>query len=540
MAPDNSKLIVSALIKTAPQLAGGTNAQDDFAEVLKQFGARVTLYRQYEEGEHRGSMTNKMREMLRLQADDTGINDFNSNYCSIVVDKFAGRLEVVDLRLKDEAITTNWLKPLLEENDWTSLQVSTYRAAVRDGETYVMVDPTDLSWKSEPAYNGYTGMVCIFEDDMTPIWACKIVRTGATPELPFDADVNEVMELTVYQPGSITKWAGIANSTEVFALNRYPVPIEPTDMGNGFSEVEVVLGNAIPWPLDKVPVVRFLNKFDNYDTVGRSELRPAIPLQDALNRTLHSMVSASEFSAFSIKYSIGIPIDPVDITPGGVVNLLVTSEDSDEPIISEEASKFLNAARVGEFKASPMDEYITQIQQIVKEISQVTSTPIYGVTTTGVLSGEALKQLEIGLVTKCRRFQRSNTDSIRELVELTSEIQANIAPIDESLPIIEPFSSEDVIVVWKPPELVDETATIATLINLRSQAPGLFSDTFYRTKIAEMLHINTADVEQDAERIKKDPAEIENQAPAQKTGPDKTAVPGDNSMGGVATQRSRP
>jgi hypothetical protein len=529
---DNAQLIVNALLKTAPELAGPQQAQDDFANTLRQFGARISLFRDYEEGEHRGSMTDKMRQMLRLAPDDTGISDFNSNYCSIIVDKFAGRLEVSTIKGTE---SEEWVQSILEHNDWQSLQVSTFRAAVRDGETYIMVDPTDLSWSSEPAYDGYSGMVCIFEDDLEPVWACKITSTTAPEGLP-GAGFNEAMLLTVYQPFRISRWVGISGTSEVFPLNNVLTVIDE-EAG------EFEFTNNVPWPLSKPPIVRVLNKHDNYDTVGRSELRPAIPLQDALNRTLHSMVSASEFSAFSIKYSIGIAIDPVDITPGGVINLLVTPSDSDEPILSEEVAKFLQSVKVGEFKASPMNEYIEQIVQIVKEISQVTSTPLYGVTTTGVLSGEALKQLEIGLVTKCKRFQRSNTDNIKELVVLTSEIQSMIAPIDEELdlPIISPLTQKQVIVVWKSAELVDETATVATLLNLRAQAPGLFSDTFYRTKIGEMLHISTAELEQDAELIKNDPSETEKQLEAvQKTGPDQTSVPGEPSAGGVALQRSRP
>lgn len=530
---NNSKLIVNALLKTAPHLVGGTQSQDDFAEVLKQFGARVALYREYEEGEHRASMTDKMRQMLRLTADETGINDFNSNYCPIIIDKFAGRLEVTNLRLADETSSKEWLQPLLESNDWTSLQVASFRAAARDGETYVMVDPQTLKWTSEPAYDGYTGLVCIFENNLEPVWACKIVTGSDLPSIPgINNGFDEVMELTVYMPFSITHWAGTAGSQEVFPVNDQITPIEEPG--------EFVFTNSIPWPLPKTPIIRFLNKYDNYDTIGRSELRPAIPLQDALNRTLYSMVFASEFSAFSIKYSIGIAIDPVDVMPGGVINLVVTGDDDDEPVMSEEVSRFLQSVKVGEFKATPMNEYIEQIIQIVKEISQVTSTPLYGVTSTGVLSGEALKQLEIGLVTKCKRFIRSNTDAVKELVVLTSEIQSKIAPVEEDIPVIDVLEPKNVVVIWKSPELVDEIATIASLTNLRSQAPGLFSDTFYRTKIAELLHISQAEVEEDAARIKADPKEVENQMPKPTPGPDQTAVPGSPSAGGVALQRSRP
>ena len=101
---DNSGLVVTALELTDAELATSVDAMSTWRQELQEQGARVTLYRQYEEGEHRSGITTQMRNMLRLPVDDTGIDDFNDNYCRIIVDKMASRLQVSEITTGDESI----------------------------------------------------------------------------------------------------------------------------------------------------------------------------------------------------------------------------------------------------------------------------------------------------------------------------------------------------------------------------------------------------------------------------------------------------
>jgi len=125
------------MVETAPELIGGEQQQQAYANELKQEGARVALYRRYEEGQHRAVITDQMRKLLRLETDDTNINDFTDNYCTLIVDKMAGRLNVINVSLDSPESTENWLNPLLEDNNWEALQSYMYRSAVRDGYSYI-------------------------------------------------------------------------------------------------------------------------------------------------------------------------------------------------------------------------------------------------------------------------------------------------------------------------------------------------------------------------------------------------------------------
>jgi len=495
---DNSGLVVAALILTAPGLAQSIDARNSWLIDLQQQGARVTLYRQYEEGDHRSGITDQMRNMLRLPVDNTGIDDFNDNYCRIIVDKMASRLQVTEITTGDLNIDKTWLLPLLERNDWQAIQGTLFQGAIRDGDSYIMVDPQTLTWSSEPAYDGFSGIVCITDQTgKLPIWACKLWSESlaqATGTPSDDSTATTVIKVVVYQPNWITYWKGEDQGRELVPDNQFQVA---TIVSEDETQSTPVMDNTMAWSAGRIPLVHFANQYTNFNYWGKSEIRPAIPLQDVLNRTLHSMVIASEFSAFRVKWSKGIAINAAGITPGAVINL--TLQNSTGAVITdmgENEIEFLKAVEVGEFEETDIGQYITQIDKLAREVSQISQTPIYGVTTEGVLSGEALKQLEVGLVGKVRRFQRDNTDAIRQLITLTASMQNTFTPtaMTASLPPA-PSSFKSISPSWQSPELMDATAQILALTTMRKDAPGLWPDDFYRARIGALLSMRQSDIE---------------------------------------------
>jgi len=512
---DNTDLIVAALIVTNPVLAAEMDAENSFRTDVAQQGARVKLYRDYERGDHRAVITTQMRNMLRLPEDETGMSDLNDNYMRLIVDKMASRLHVSSISISagkwtgllkkmvseiakinsavaialqklleqladaiDSTLLDDWVAQLMQRNDFDALQGVLFRGAIRDGECFAMVDPMTLRWSAEAAYDGFSGVVAITDaTSKIPVWAVKLWAESNT------ADANDastsLMKLVVYQPGSVTYWQGEEGTKEVRPDDKFEV--SPSTIGIE-GDVPMVT-NQREWKIGKVPLVHFVNQYDTFAPGGESELRPAIPLQDVLNRTIHSMVSTSEFSAFPIKWSIGMEIDANGITPGAVINL--TLKDKTGNIITEmtpETVEFLKAVRVGQFEAANTSEYINQIDRIVREISQNTQTPIYGITAQGNISGDALRQLEVGLIGKVERFQRQNTDAIRELIILTSQIQNAFVNNVGSAPVF-----EEVSLTWKSAELLDATAQIDILVKMRKDAPGLWTDDFYRARIGALL-----------------------------------------------------
>jgi len=318
------------------------------------------------------------------------------------------------------------------------------------------------------------------------MWACKLWSEADTQDVAAADSTRAIIKVVVYQPDSISYWVGDESGQEVRPENAIVL--------NGTVPENIELTNEKPWPLASrsLPIIHFANQKDNYTSYGESELRPAVPLQDVLNRTLHSMVMASELSAFRQYWCIGMNISQDGILPGAMHNLVPF--DTAQGITAEQV-EYMKGIRVGEFSASDISQYTNQIDKIVQQISQSTQTPIYGVTAEGNLSGEALKQLEIGLLGKIERFQHQNADAIKELIALTAEIQNTFE--GENAPA---FGSVNVI--WKSPELLDVNARITTLVTLREKAPGLFADEFYVKRIGVLLGMSQDDIN----------AEIENAA----------------------------
>jgi hypothetical protein len=462
---DNSQTIADLLTRTAPDLARQIDVTWWQGEVQKQ-GARVAKFRRYVSGDHDSDMTAQMMRMLRIKADTAGLARFADNYCRIVVDKMSSRTSVEGFEIGDDEDAQEWLADIMERSDFDALIGTVIRSAIRDGEGYVSIDPQTLTWKSEPAYNGHSGVVSISVDDAI-VWAVKLVASGAMEAADTEAETGQS-----YQQ-ALTAWVYMPTRIQVFR-------------GESGSLGDMAFVEAVDWTFVFVPIIDVANQRDSYTSHGDSELKPAIPLQDALNRTLHSTMMAEEFGAFGLRYSIGIAISDAAILPGSVVNVVPSGE------LTEENIALINATKVGEFGAVDMGQYIGVMDKLIREISQTTQTPIYGVTTEGSISGEALKQLEIGLIGKVERFQRENTSALKKLIRYTADIQD--AFFNEAAPQIESIG-----VNWASAELRDAAAEVAMYIELMTKAPGLFPAEFYREHIGNALGLDNATIKRMAE-----------------------------------------
>jgi hypothetical protein len=405
----------------------------------------------------------------------------------IIVDKMAARLHISSIAT-DNDMADEWVNELLEMNDWEALEGELYRGAIRDADSYILIDPMTLGWIAEPAYDGFSGLVAIFGMSGKPVWACKLWSEADNEDLTGETSTTTsvVMRVIVYQPNQISFWKGTEGTAGLEAVDQ-----------SGRTELPVIeeSPNFVAWELGEIPLIHFVNQRDNYTDYGESELRPAIPLQNALNRTLHSMIMASEFSAFNILWAIGIGIDVDGITPGAVINLVLG--DGTTADLTPDQIEFLKAVRVGSFKGTDITQYTNQIEKLVKEISQATQTPIYGITAQGNVSGDALRQLEIGLIGKIKRFQKENTAAIRGLINLTAEMQNTFNVADRrNAPEFKTVNIE-----WQSPEILDVGVQITVLATMRKDAPNLWPDSWYRDQIGALLGMAKAEINAQGEEV---------------------------------------
>ena len=227
-------------------------------------------------------------------------------------------------------------------------------------------------------------------------------------------------------------------------------------------------------------------------------MRVVIPLQDVLNRSLHSLTMAEELAAYGVRYSIGMEIDLEGIVPGGVIGLVLKDADGN-PIsdITPEHIEFLKTISVGQFEATDLSQYLSVLDKLVEHIARNSQTPIRGVSSSSNISGDALKQLEIGLLGKIQRFQRDNTDAVQELLRITIDMQEIFDNDFEAAPKI-----EKIIVDWKDAEILNVEARMDALGRTKQDNPLLFSDEFYRKHYGVLLDISKEEIQHENEIAK--------------------------------------
>jgi len=202
--------------------------------------------------------------------------------------------------------------------------------------------------------------------------------------------------------------------------------------------------------------------------------------------------------------------------PGSVINMVLKDKSGNViTAIDEDMARYMQSIKVGEFGTTDMSQYTNQLDKLEREVSQVSQTPVYGITSQGNLSGEALKQLESGLIGKIVRFQNENTGALINLLKLTAEIQrqfqvnqdflgkfadAVVKILGLSAPKAPPSELGAISVNWKSPEIINVSEQITALSTLRRDNPGLWPDELYRERIGGMLEMTSVQIKDEGDK----------------------------------------
>jgi hypothetical protein len=97
----------------------------------------IRQYREYYDGEHDTQLTERQRSYLELKVGQ----EFNGNYCPIPIDSLAEKLTVTGVSAGDAQTPVIW--DWLVKNKIDGLQGIVHTAALRDGDSYIMVSWDD-------------------------------------------------------------------------------------------------------------------------------------------------------------------------------------------------------------------------------------------------------------------------------------------------------------------------------------------------------------------------------------------------------------
>jgi hypothetical protein len=358
---------------------------------------RARGFQEYYEGEQGviALLDTEERRTFKTFLDEAG-----ANWCELIVNAVAERLQVVGFRFGDDAASeAAWTLWQANQMDADSELVQT--DALVMGSSFVLVQPD--------------------EDNPTGV--------AITAESPLQATV-------LYQPGNRRR--------RLAGYKRFPeVPGEPgRDIEVLITPEEII--TWYPWELgpevapNPAGTVGLIELVPQPRTVGwpRSELAPAISIQDRIMTILFNRCVAMDYGAFRQIWATGIRIarDVVKTDDGGEAVKVVRPFDigSNRLLTNEN-----EGGRFGAFQESTLGGYLASVEQDVTMLAAITQTPAHYLTGHLVnLSADAIKAAETGLVAKVRRRSLHFGEGYEEAMRLALQLAGSPAAVDVSAEVI--------------------------------------------------------------------------------------------------------
>jgi len=385
------------------------------AALLAQLDAQaemVETYEAYYAGRHPLQFaTSKWREAF-----GNLFGAFADNWCQIVVDAAVERLRVIGFRVGGNLSTDAWA--IWQENALDVESVIAHTEAGKCGRAYLLVDPTGEDGPQITIEHAAQMVVALDPAD-------RRTRLAAVKRWLGD---DGYQYATLYLPDVVLKY----ESAEALRPGQ-----------ESFGEVEWVERSAEPPevanPLGVVPVVPLENK-PGLLGAAHSDLEPAIPLQNAINKLCSDLIVTSEYGAFPQRVVTGVEV-PKDPETGAPLH---TGEE-----LKAAMSRFWAFKRpdtqVTSLPAADLGNFTKAVELFVQHLAAQTRTPPHYLLGQVVnASGDALSVAEAGLVSKCRAKTLFFSDSWEEAIAL-----ALTASGKETEP-------EDCEAIWANPERVSQ------------------------------------------------------------------------------------
>ena len=400
--------------------------------------SRIRALRDYYAGEHPIMLTKRQQEYLGELVEGESFT-FAHNLVRSVIDTLRERLDVSGFTVNGVGVEDADMQDApdadaqLAQLFWAwwagsktdSAQITLYRRALRDGKAYVIVDwdatanrPKFMLHRVD-AGDEQPGIVMHHdpEDDNHILYATRYFYTFD----PLNPGKTGTQRKTVYLPGEIRK----------YIMGKAAGQWQPhMDVGDTTWPLPWVDSTGAPLG---IPVVEFANP-------AGSEIDQIIGLQNALNKTWLDLIAAADASGFpilAIEYSgdsaFGSIQDDADI------------EGNDEFRFSPGRAIEVDNANVKRLDAANLQPMIETMWTLVQAISGVSRTPAYYLRPVGggdVPSGEALKQLESGLVKRAQERQLLFGQAWADVMGMAYRVAQTFGP---SLPDVPEL---DVQTVW--------------------------------------------------------------------------------------------
>lgn len=343
--------------------------------------------RAYAQGKQFVALTERLRAFLSDDSAHLSDSDLlRLNVCHTVIRAVTERLIVRGFTSANEGLQT-WAGDVWQRNRMDARADDAHEMAIRDGECFVLISWDNAAglprFMPHPRYveagnstdlldgDGY-GIKAFYQDDDdngTMLYAVK----RWYEVLYADGKRSTRQRATVYYPNRVEKYE--VKNTELVKIR---------DAGD--AEWPLPWVDSAGNPLG-IPVAHFKNA--NLS----SEHWEAIPLQNAINKTLIDLLASSDMTAFRILIALGWnPVDedgnPLPINPGSWLG--TTNKDAAVQVVD----------------GANLDNQLSLLDSLILKVAQATDTPVARFITTKSIAGEGTqKAQETPLLGKLRKRQ---------------------------------------------------------------------------------------------------------------------------------------
>jgi len=363
--------------------------------------SEMAKHQRYYDGQQ--TQTFLLRKLLEAFGEE--FRGLNFNYCAVVVDALAERLEVQGFRFGGDGRASDEAWAIWQDNSLDALFARGLRTGLIKGETSLIV------WadgKGDPRITVEDGAQVIVATD--PATGAR----RAALKMWLDEDEARLFA-TLYLPDAIHKYQAPQRTTRNLA--RRP----------GTWDQRIVDGE--PWPLPNplgvVPVIPIPNR-PGLSGAGVSEIKAIVPIQDVINANLVQILLAGQFSAFRQRWASNVTLE-VDPDTGKPVLPWVIAQDrlltAPPPAPGEPEVRF------GEYGQTDLSGYVSVHETAVQAMATLSRTPPhYFLGQSGTFpSGESLRAAETGLVSKAKDRIRDDSEPVELAMRLAFALKA-LAP----------------------------------------------------------------------------------------------------------------
>jgi len=385
-------------------------------QAIQDYWNQIDTYQNYYDGDHELKFPPKAKEILKTNY------GLAVNYCSAIVDTLTAKLKVEGLVCKDEN-ARGWLQNQWDENNMEALTIRLHRNAVITGDSFLIVWP-DQSKRLRIHFNPSCYIFPFYEEENEESLKYVIKKWVFHDEKGYP-----YVRMNKYYPDRIEKYI----SSDNWLKGNWEKYQPPED-----SEW------PLPNPFGIIPIVHFPNKIA--DTVfGVSELKDAIPIQDAINKLEVDLLKVADLHGFPQAYVTGLEgeilSEPLETGPGEVWTIN-------------------SKANVGSLGAADLGNLLNAIDNHIEKLCEVTATPrsALGLTGGGMPSGEALERSHAALNNKALERQISFGNAYQELNRILLIMGKALGQIQ-----VDPEIKTEI--QWKPVSPRDKTELTNEVIN---------------------------------------------------------------------------